>query len=584
VYDIKITNGTIVDGTGAPGYRGDVGILSGRIVALGSAPDDAIRTIDAKGKVVSPGFIDVHTHYDPQIVWDNTLSPSSWQGVTTVLMGTCGFGVAPTRAEQRSYLLHTLKHVEDMDINVTTAGLGDWGFETFAEYMDLLERNGMLLNVAVQVGHTPVRVWVMGEDAKRRKEATPEEIEGMKQVVREAMAVGAIGFATSNSPAHSGDGGIPVPSRWTTEHELTEIVSVLGELGWGVFQATWGPEVTPESIERIVRATGVPVCDPGIGPAGEEQKDRWERFHKAIDIIDRLKADGLIWRPQTGVLPNTFEVGLANPFMFAIDQPAAAMRPARPLDELFVPIMDMETEGERLAAYQQPEFRQRFIEMTDEPGWNTVYWPRLAINYVPTRPELEGRMLLDVAKEQGRNPADLMLDLCLETNLEAAFGAISGTSETYPDRQLELYRSDRVVLGLGDAGAHQSQLFDGRYPARLLGTWVRDRGLELERAVYLLTKSAADIYGIEDRGELRVGLAADVVVFDPDTIQDGPLERVNDLPGGGRRLISKPKGIDAIIVNGTIINEHGKDVYDPDGRMPGHLLRKFRLHKHFEVR
>lgn len=187
-------------------------------------------------------------------------------------------------------------------------------------------------------------------------------------------------------------------------------------------------------------------------------------------------------------------------------------------------------------------------------------------------------MILDVAAELDKSPADLMLDLCLETDLEARFGAVSGSSGRYPEAQLDFYRGDRVVLGLGDAGAHQSQLFDGRFPPRLLGPWVRDRGLELERAVHLLTKSAADMYGIEDQGELRVGAFADMVVFDPDTIEDGPLERVNDLPTGARRLISKPNGTDHILVNGVPINEYGKDVYDPDAPLPGVLLRRFKRH------
>ena len=278
------------------------------------------------------------------------------------------------------------------------------------------------------------------------------------------------------------------------------------------------------------------------------------------------------------MLPNTFEVGLAEPFMFAIDQPAAAMKPAVPLNELFVPIMDMDTEAERLAAYQDPDFRRRFIEMTDEPGWNEVYWPRLLINYAPTRPELEGRGLLEVANELGRNPADLMLDLCLETDLEARFGAVSGSSERLPDKQMAFYESGNVTLGLGDAGAHQSQLFDGRYPARLLGTWVRERGLSMARAVQMLTKDEADLFGILDRGELQVGFAADVVVFDPATIQDGPLQRVNDLPTGARRLVSEPTGIEYVVVNGTVIREHGKDAVDIDGELPGFLLRKFRTH------
>ncbi len=571
VYDLKIEGATIVDGSGAPRFTGDIGIRDGRVVDVGDAPEDARQHLDCSGRVVCPGFIDIHTHYDPQIMWDRTLSPSSWQGVTTVVMGNCGFGIAPTRPESRERLLRTLQHVEGMNFRATTVGLQGWGFETFPEYLDRIDSRGVSINVAVMIGHTPIRFWVMGDEAQSRKEATASEMEQMRALIREAMDAGAAGFATSNSPAHSGEGGVPVPSRWTTVGELKQLVSAVAESGRGVFQCTWGPEVTPDTIEALSRATGVPICGPGLGPSADGERER-----KVFSTIERLRQDGLVWRPQTGVLPNTFEVGLAEPFMFAIDQPAAAMKPAIPLTDLFVPIMDMETEAERLAAYKTPSFRRRFRTETDEPGWNSVYWPRLSISYVPTRPELEGRMILNVASDMGVSPADLVLDLCLETDLQARFGAISGAAERFPVKQMEFYTSGSVVLGLGDAGAHQSQLFDGRYPARLLGTWVRERGLPLERAIQMLTKDEADLFGIHDRGVLKRGLAADLVVFDPKTVQDGPLQRRDDLPTGARRLVSEPVGIDYVIVNGTVIRDHGRDILESCGDLPGMVIRDFR--------
>ena len=575
MYDLKIRNGTIVDGTGNPGYRGDVGIEGDRIVDVGDAPQEAEREIDATDRVVCPGFVDTHTHYDLQFAWDRMLTVSPWHGVTTVVIGNCGFGIAPTHKAQRSYMLETLQHVEGMDVEYTTRGLGDWGFETYPEYLEWIERTGTAINVASMIGHTAIRVWVMGEEAQQRKEATAEEIHAMRELIREAIEAGAVGFSTSNSPAHKGVGGVPVPSRFTTYEELEALVGVMGELGRGTFQCNWGPEMTAEGIERLARATRVPVCDPGLAASADGKREA-----AILDQIRRMNEEGLTWKPQVGALPMTFEVGLSEPFMFALDLPAMAMRPAVPLDDLFAPIMDLPTAVDRLEMYRTSEFQKRFFEMTDEPGWNERYWPSMIVNYAPTRPELEGRPLVDVASEAGVRPAELMLELCLDSDLEARFGARVSRPGLEAE-QRALFECDEVVLGLGDAGAHVRELCDGRFPTNLLGPWVREHGLSLERAVQILTKNAADIYGIEDRGTLAPGLAADVVVFDPATVQDGPLKRVNDFPAGARRLISKAIGIDYVIVNGTILRDHGEDAVDPRApELPGRLLRSFRQRAH----
>ncbi len=571
MYDLKIRNGMIVDGLGTPKYKGDVGIRDGKLVAVGGAPEDAEREIDASGKVVCPGFIDTHTHYDIQFAWDRMLSVSPWHGVTTVVIGCCGFGVAPTRKKDRDYMLETLQYVEGMDVGYTRKGMGNWGFESYPEYLDWIEKVGTGINVASLVGHLAIRVFVMGEEAGTRREATEDEINQMRAIVREAIQAGAVGFSTSNSPAHTGVGGIPVPSRCTTIEELEALTGVMGELGRGTFHCNWGPELDSEGIERIARNAGVPICDPGIGPSPDGSREG-----ALLEQIERMNAEGLTWRPQMGVLPNTFEVGLEHPFMFALDLPESLMKPAKPLYGLFTPIQELATVAERLEAYKTDEFRAQFLDQTNEPGWNERYWPNMVINYSPRKREYEGCRLAEVAEEVGKTAAELMLDLSIESDLEARFGAVA-RRPGLERRQLDLYMSDNVVVGKGDGGAHVRELCDARYPTNLLGPWVRDWGLPIERAVQLMTKNAAEIYGIEDRGLLQEGLAADVVVFDPDTISDGPLERVNDFPGGSRRLISRSEGIDYVIVNGTILREHNEYAVDENApKLPGKVLRSFR--------
>jgi N-acyl-D-aspartate/D-glutamate deacylase len=568
MYDLTIRNGTIVDGTGRRRFAGDVGIAGGRIVAVGDVPGEGRREVDVTGMVVCPGFIDIHTHYDAQIVWDPRLSISPSQGVTTVIMGNCGFTIAPTRPDDREFILRTLQEVEGMDYACYSAGLGDWGFVTFPEYLDLIEGRGCLINVGALIGHTSVRSYVLGDEANKRKEATPEEIERMREIVREAMLAGAAGFSTSNSPAHWGYDGQPVVSRWTTLDELRAIVSVLKEVGTGTFEATWGPEISVEGVEALLRATGVPMCNPAI--VAREDATAYDR----IELMKRLHAEGLPWFPQMPALPNTFEVGLEDPFMFALDQPPVFG--VRGLEDLFGPLMQLPTAADRQKAYEDPEFRARFVEQTSGSDWMEKAWPWIVINYAPSRPELEGQRMDAAARAVGEPPAALMLDLCIESQLAARFGSMTGNRSE--NMQWDLFHYDGIRLGLSDAGAHQGMLCDARYPAHVLGYWVREKGLALERAVRMMTSMEAECYGIKDRGVLAEGMAADIVVFDPDTVADGPLRRVTDLPAGGGRLVSEPAGIEYVLVNGVVIREQGKDVADLEA-LPGRLMREYEPHR-----
>lgn len=555
-YDLKITGGTIVDGTGRPGEVGDVGIRDGRLVALGSAPGAATSEIDAGGKVVAPGFVDIHTHYDAQILWDRMLSISPWHGVTTVVVGNCGFGIAPTRRGHRGLVLQTLEKVEGMSLAALEAGLGDaWEFETFPEYLDAIERRGMAVNVGVLLGHTPLRLHALGEEASARP-ASGDEIERMRVAVREALDAGALGFATSKSATHIGYAGRPVPSRLAEFEEIRRLASALGEAGHGILQATFGRDLFLEQFAVVARETGRPITWTALlggmlGPNG----------HRGVlEQTAKLVAEGLQIVPQVTGRPLNFEFDLREPFLFE----SLAV---------FKPVSAADLEGKK-RIYRDAGFRSAFREKAGASASGTLAgrWRRTAISYCPQRPDLEGRSVAAVAAQSGIDPVDLVLDLSLNSDLQARFRmAVLNFDETEVS---ELLTDQNTVLGLSDAGAHASQLCDACFATHLLQHWVREKGvLRLEEAVRMLTSRPADLFGIADRGRLMAGNPADVVVFDPDTVGAGPLRRAHDLPAGSDRLVSDAHGIDAVIVNGVVVRSRGADELDPSGRLPGRLLR-----------
>jgi len=554
--DLLVRGGTIVDGSGAPPRDGDVAVKDGRIVAVGDVSARAERTIDARGRVVAPGFIDVHTHYDAQILWDRMLSISPWHGVTTVVMGNCGFGVAPTRPAHRGLVLRTLEKVEGMSLASLEAGCGaEWPFETFPQYLDAIERRGSAINVGAFVGHTPVRLYVMGEDATERA-ATPDEIAQMKAIVRDAVAAGAIGFATSKSPTHAGYAGKPVPSRAAELGEVQAIASALGELGRGVVQATAGPGLFLDEFAAIASATGRTLTWTALlagllGPGS----------HRAfLERSDAIVRKGIPVVPQVSCRPLNFEFDLAEPFIFE-SMPA------------FRRVSAADREGKK-RLYRDPELRRDLRESlaNRSAGVFAFSWERIVVSYYPPDPSLEERPLTDLARARGQDPLDVLLDLGLATDLEARFRmSVVNFDE---EEVAELLTHPVTMLGLSDAGAHASQLCDACFSTHLLGHWVRERGtLTLEQAVRMLTSRVADVMGITDRGRLEPGLAADVTVFDPDTVGCSKLRRVRDLPGGADRLVADAYGIDVVIVNGVVVREAGRDAVKADGALPGRLLR-----------
>ncbi len=551
-YDLKIAGGTIVDGTGVPAFAGDVGIRGGRIIAVGRAPGGARTTLDAGGRVVAPGVIDLHTHYDAQVFWDRMLSISPWHGVTTVAMGNCGFGVAPTRPAHRGLVLRTLEKVEGMSLAALEAGLGeDWPFETFPQYLDAVARRGTAINVGAFVGHTPVRLFVMGEEATER-EATADEVAAMRAIVREAVVAGALGFATSKSPTHVGFAGKPVPSRAASTDEIRTLAGALGEVGRGAMQATLGPGLFFSEFADIARATGRPVTWTALlagmlGPGSHRGL-----LAQSAEIV----AQGLAVVPQVSCRPLDFEFTWKEPFVF---ESMALFRQVSAADA-----------AGKARVYRDPEFRRVFKERAG--GVFAARWEKTVVTWYPPDPALEERTVADVAHERGQDPIDCALDLGLASDLEARFRmSILNDDE---GEVAELLVDPNVVLGLSDAGAHANQLCDACFSTYLLGHWVREKGvLTVEQAVRMLSSRPAEVLGLADRGRLVPGLAADVLVFDPRTVGAGPLRRVRDLPAGADRLVSDATGVDAVVVNGTVVRREGRDVVDPDGPLPGRLLR-----------
>ena len=544
-FDLKIVGGTLIDGTGSPGRRADVGVKDGRVVALGEGLGAASQTVDAQGLVVAPGFVDIHTHYDAQVLWDPELSISPWHGVTTAVLGNCGFGVAPTRPEHRDLILRTLERVEGMSLSALEAGLGSqWPFQSFPEYMDVLERTALGINVAVMVGHTPVRLWVMGDEATTRA-ATEAEVAQMRALVRQAMDAGAVGFATSVSKVHVGYAGRPVPSRLAAFDEMLELAGAVGESGHGLIHYNVGRDPLWQAYEQLHAASGRPVVwtsllAGSLGPGSH-------RAH--LERAAQQRQQGLPIHGQGACRPIQFEFDFRSPVVF---DTWASFEPVRLADD----------EAQRRAVYADPAFRARvkrqvagrgpddawFAGKEAEGDTRRASFQEMTISWSADASLLE-RKLVDLARERQVDPVDLMLDLALASDLQMRWRiALLNFDES---EVREILADPHVVLGLGDGGAHMSQLCDACHPTYLLGHWVRERGaLSLEEAVRRLTSHPADVFGLHDRGRVAVGLPADLVVFDPERIGAGALQRVYDLPAGQDRLISQASGVEAVFVNG----------------------------------
>ncbi len=550
-HDLVIKGGTVVDGTGAPGRVADVGVRDGVIAEIGeNLAGDVV--LEADGHAVTPGFVDIHTHYDAQVFWDPALTPSSWHGVTSVVAGNCGFSIAPTRTEHRGLIGRTLQNVEDMSLTTLEAGI-PWDFESFPEYLDSVERHGSVLNYTAYIGHTALRLFVMG-DAGYERAATDDELARMAEVVREAVAAGAAGFASSSAQTHNGDNGRPVPSRLADIAEIEALVAPMGELGKGVGAFTPGEKVTHPEIYALQKRIGRPFTWTALLTI------KGSPFATTMrDLNTAQRAEGADVWPQVTCRPLTFQMTMADPFTFNTVPSFKNLMSGTP--------------EERLAAYRDPAWRAQAQHELETGAVFRARWETLTVAESPNHPELVDRDAASIAAERGVEPLEAMLQIAIDDDLATRFRSILANNDE--EMIEELLQTDGMLIGLSDAGAHVSQLCDACLPTDLLGNGVREREvLTLEGAVHKLTGEPAGVFGFDDRGVLAEGKAADIAVFDPATVGPGGLHRVRDFPADGERLVAdEPSGMRHVVVNGTPIRVDGAPSEEGVAAKPGQILR-----------
>ena len=554
-YDLLIRNGAVIDGTGAPARRADVGIANGRITALGAAPDSARRTIDASDLVVAPGFIDPHTHYDAQICWDGALTPSSWHGVTSVVMGNCGVGIAPCRPETREIAMRDLVNVEAIPFEVLAAGI-TWDWQSFPDYMDAAARRGSALNLAFLAPLTPLRHYVMGE-ASMERAASAVETGEIKRLLGEAMDAGAFGFSSTLLNQHLGYQGRPLACRNASKEEIKAYCNALRERGKGAIEIAMTKQIGVmdqpelELLDFMLAESARPITFIAMF----DRDDISEALRTSLKRSAPLIARGA--RPQTSPLPLTREINMRNPFSFA-GFPS------------WKRAFEDKSKAAQAAVYRDPAFRNAFREDLKRPA-SFGNWARITLHEVrsPKLKPLEGRTVAEIAAERGIDGVDALLDITLEDDLQNEFTMQS--FNTRVERMTEILQNKDMLLGLGDGGAHLDMLCDSGYPTYVLGTWVRERKvLSLEEAVRRMTSDPADFFGIRDRGRLAPGLAADVTIFDPASVASaGRPERRYDLPGGAKRMVMRSQGIEYTIVNGEVTWMKG----ELTGAAAGQVLR-----------
>ena len=560
MHDLIIRNAQVFDGTGLAPVLSDVAVSNGRIAHIGSTSEAAHEVIDAKGLALMPGIVDLHTHYDAQVTWDRTMSPSPALGVTTAVIGNCGFGIAPCPAPLRETMLKNLSVVEGMDLNALLTGV-NWEFESFGQYMDQLRRIGPYINTAVFAGHSVIRTAVMGADGSSQVDPSPEQMQTMQSMVRDAMDHGSIGFASSFSPNHSGYGGIPMPSTIASEAELRALTSVLGEKKKGVFMMATGTRASPDIMESIAEDTGRPAYistvltmynegNPSLGAT------YYERCAQALERGHELYI-------LTSCQPLSFDFGLTDPYVL--------------LSHSAFDVVKSATADSLPGVYRSVEFRDAFRKNLKHPKEGILFlgnWRHIEVGQTthPENQRLEGQNIQALADQQGLDPVDVFFDLALSEDLGTHFvGKFFNNNDEGVAPSLKHPAS---VITLSDAGAHLSYMCDAGFGLYFLSHWVRDTGhFTLSEGIRKITSEPADRFRIPERGRLQVGLPADMLLFDPATVGiSKPLPR-QDLPGGGSRMIRTATGVHGVWVNGVKVHDGHNYVDHSQG--PGQVLDHF---------
>jgi N-acyl-D-aspartate/D-glutamate deacylase len=554
MHDFVIRNALLVDGLRSVPKHGDLAVSGGQIVQLGRVSGPAKQSIDADGLALMPGIIDNHTHYDAQITWDPWVSPSPSLGVTTAIIGNCGFTIAPCRPADRELVMKNLTQVEGMSLAALRAGIR-WDFESLPQYLDMLERRGAALNVAAFVGHSAMRTYVMGEAATTRV-ARAVEVAEMKAIVLEALRAGAVGLSTTTSPAHNGEGGLPMPSRLADEGELRALVGCLKEAGRGLFMLTKGGHTRIDFLEQLAADSARPVVIAALLHSSTNPG-------AVFDDLEAIKQANARGRKLVGAVsccPLSMEFTLHSPYTF---EGLASWKPA------------LGKKGPDFRkVLSQREFRDGIRKELAEKAHFRIFngeWDKVTV-VQSARSEFEQRSIADIAKSVDKNPLDCILDLALEENLDTVFNAMLLNSDE--DAVGRMLRHPNSMVSLSDAGAHLTFFNDAGYGLHLLGHWVRERDvLTLAEAAWRLTGQPAEVFGVRNRGALKPGYEADLFLFDPAKVQRGPTRRAFDLPASQPRLAATAVGVHGVWVNGTrIVGADGSPATD---KLPGKLLREF---------
>ncbi len=561
-YDLVIKNGMVVDGSGAPRYRADVGVKDGKIAAIGRLNSAAKETIDAEGHVVSPGFVDGHTHMDAQVFWDPIGTSSCFHGVTSVVMGNCGFTLAPCREKEADLVFRNLERAEDINRDAMLAGI-KWRWETFPQFLDVLDALPKGINYSGYIGHSALRTYVMGERAFAEK-AGEDDLKAMTHHVREAIRAGAIGFSSTRSPNHETSDDRPVASRLASWSELQTIVRTMGELGAGILEMAGEPTGAPDparaakyytDLKDLAVETGRPITFGMF--ATRSMPGAWR---PCMDIVEQGVREGarMFVQVHSRALSVLLSFETATPF-----DKREVWRDVRalPLAQQKKALQDPETRAKLIAAANRPHDGKKAIGTEPRPPeWDHVF--------ILDKMAGPHRTVAEVARERGVDPVALVIDLAVERDMKLFL--IQPIANEDQEQALALMRHPQSVVTFSDAGAHVTQIMDNSLQTHLLSHWVRDKqAFTLEQAVRRLTYETATSWGFHDRGLLREGMAADFAIFDPKTIGPAMPEVVSDLPAGAKRLKQTATGMLATVVNGQTLLRNNQ----PTGNLPGRLLR-----------